>query len=95
MASKAQSRAHLLAHREGLAVELLDELCSHLVCVIGVGVNVLLLQEVDLDGHGANALLGLVEIVQGNCEKNQQTAQLRTARSPQWIKHICQYTSFP
>lgn len=54
---------NLLGDREGLAVELLDELGRHLVRVVRGGVGVLLLQEVNLDGHGADALLGLVEVI--------------------------------
>lgn len=54
---------NLLGDREGLVVELLDELGGHLVRVVGGGVGALLLQEVDLDGHGADALPGLVEVV--------------------------------
>lgn len=57
---------NLLGDREGLVVELLDELARHLVRVVGRGVGALLLQEVDFDRHGANALLGLVKVVVGH-----------------------------
>lgn len=48
---------NLLGDGESLVVELLDELGGHLVRVIGRGVGALLLQEVDFDCHGTNALL--------------------------------------
>lgn len=54
---------HLLAHAEGLVVEVLDELAGHEVRVVRVAVRVLLLQEVDFHGHGADALFGPVELV--------------------------------
>lgn len=57
---------NLLRDGEGLVVELLDELSGHLVRVVGGGVCALLLQEVDLDGHGSDALPGLVKVVVGN-----------------------------
>lgn len=64
--SLASWNKHLLGDREALVVELLDELGGHLVRVVGRGVGALLLQEVDFDCHGANALLGLVKIVVGH-----------------------------
>lgn len=57
---------NLLGDRKSLVVELLDELGGHLVRVVGRRVSTLLLQEVDFDCHGANALLGLVKIVVGH-----------------------------
>lgn len=57
---------NLLGDREGLVVELLDELCSHLVWVVGRGVGTLLLQEVNFNCHGTDALLGLVKVVVGH-----------------------------
>lgn len=60
---------NLLGDGEGLVVELLDELAGHLVRVVGGRVGALLLQEVDLDGHGTDALLGLVKVVVGHCER--------------------------
>lgn len=57
---------HLLGNREALVVELLDKLGGHLVRVVGGGVSTLLLQEVNFDCHGANALLGLVKVVVGH-----------------------------
>lgn len=56
----------LLGDGEGLVVELLDELGGHLVRVVGGRVGALLLQEVDFDGHGTDALLGLVKVVVGH-----------------------------
>lgn len=67
----AADATHLLGDGEGLVVELLDELGGHLVRVVGGRVGALLLQEVDLDGHGADALLGLVEVVVGHCGDTQ------------------------
>lgn len=64
--------ANLLGDGEGLVVELLDELAGHLVRVVGGRVGALLLQEVDLDGHGTNALLGLVKVVVGHCGDTQR-----------------------
>lgn len=64
--------ANLLGDGEGLVVELLDELGGHLVRVVGRRVGALLLQEVDLDGHGADALLGLVKVVVGHCGDTQE-----------------------
>lgn len=58
----------LLGDREGLVVELLDELAGHLVRVVGAGVRALLLEEVDLYCHGTDALLGLVKVVVGHYE---------------------------
>lgn len=57
---------NLLGNGEGLVVELLDELRCHLVRVVGGGVGTLLLQEVNFDCHGANALLGLVKVKVGH-----------------------------
>lgn len=58
---------HLLADAEGLVVEVLDELAGHEVRVVRVAVRVLLLQEVDFHGHGADALFGPVELVVCHC----------------------------
>lgn len=57
---------NLLGYREGLVVELLEEFGCHLVRVIGRRVHAFLLQEVNLDGHGTNALVGLVKVVVGH-----------------------------
>lgn len=57
---------NLLGDREGLVVELLDKLGGHLVGVVGGRVGTLLLQEVNFDCHGANALFGLVKVVVGH-----------------------------
>lgn len=59
---------HLLADAEGLVVEVLDELAGHQVRVVRVAVRALLLQEVDLHGHGADALFGPVEVVVCHCD---------------------------
>lgn len=58
-----RANTDLLGDGEGLVVELLDELGSHLVRIVGRRVGALLLQEVDFNCHGANALLGLVKVV--------------------------------
>lgn len=63
---QTETLQNLLRDREGLVVELLDEFCSHLVRVIGRGVRALLLQEVDFDRHGTDALLRFVEVVVGH-----------------------------
>ena len=52
---------HLLSHGERLVVELLDKFCCHLVSIIRVGVDAFFLQEIDLNGHCANTLFGLVK----------------------------------
>lgn len=67
---------NLLGDGEGLVVELLDELAGHLVRVVGGRVGALLLQEVDLDGHGTDALLGLVKVVVGHYERMHIGQQL-------------------
>ena len=56
----------LLTHRERLVIELLDKLAGHLIGVVRAGVCALLLQEVDLYGHRADALLRLIEVVIGH-----------------------------
>lgn len=66
------ANANLLGDGEGLVVELLDELGGHLVRVVWGRVGALLLQEVDLDSHGADALLGLVKVVVGHCGDAQR-----------------------
>ncbi len=58
--------ADLLPHSETLIVEMLNKLSSHFVRVVGTGVGALLLQEVNLNGHGTNALLGFVKVVVGH-----------------------------
>lgn len=57
---------NLLGYRECLVVELLDEFSCHLVRVIGRRVCAFLLQEVDFDCHGTDALLGLVKVIVGH-----------------------------
>lgn len=74
---------NLLGDGEGLVVELLDELGGHLVRVVGGRVGALLLQEVDLDGHGTDALLGLVKVVVGHCERMHRGQQLEILASQQ------------
>ncbi len=56
----------LLPHSETLIVEILNKLSSHFVRVVGTGVGALLLQEVNLNGHGTNTLLGFVKVVVGH-----------------------------
>lgn len=70
---------NLLGNREGLAVELLDKLGGHLVWVVGGRVSTLLLQEVNFDCHGANALLGLVKVVVGHLGDRQGQIDLRSS----------------
>lgn len=74
---------NLLGDGEGLVVELLDELAGHLVRVVGGRVGALLLQEVDLDGHGTDALLGLVKVVVGHYEGMHRGRQLEILASQQ------------
>lgn len=62
---------NLLSDCEYLVIELLDELCCHFVWVIGIWVNIFLLQEVYLNSHSANTLLGLIKVIQRNCEKRK------------------------
>lgn len=59
----------LLSYGEGLVVEELQELFGHLVGVVGAAVDGLLLQEVDLHRHVADAAFGLVKLVVCNCEE--------------------------
>lgn len=68
---------HLLADAEGLVVEVLDELAGHQVRVVRVAVRVLLLQEVDLHGHGADALFGPVELVVCHCNGENSIRLIR------------------
>ena len=75
---------YLLASSERLAIEMLNELGSHLVWVVGVAVHVLLLQEVDLHRHSPYALLGLVKFVVGDCRGKGQ----RCGNSALVIIHI-------
>lgn len=62
----SKSLENLLANSEGLVIKVLDQLAGHLVRVKRAAVNKLLLQEVDLHGHDAYAVLGLVELVVGH-----------------------------
>lgn len=77
---------NLLGDGEGLVVELLDELAGHLVRVVGGRVGALLLQEVDLDGHGTDALLGLVKVVVGHYERMHIGQQLEILASQQMTR---------